>query len=122
MQRTGGALDRTGGAIDRTGGALQRTGGALYRTGGAIERYGMERSINVHHLEPAAAHAAGPLISQQDCGCLCAGLECLLYGIVYFEKYVPGAHCGNEYSTMYRKFIRTQKYDFLIFWIFAVQA
>ena len=56
MDRTGVALKRTGGALDRAGVALQRTGGPPGRTGGA-----MERSRHVLHLEPAAAHTAGPL-------------------------------------------------------------
>ena len=76
--RTGGALDRTGvslqrtcGAVDRTGVALMRTGGALDKAGVALQRTGdppdrtgsaIERSRHVLHLEPAAAHTAGPLM------------------------------------------------------------
>ena len=36
-------------------------------------------------------------------------------------KNIPGACYGNEYSIVYRNFIRRPKYDFLMFWIFVVQ-
>ena len=57
LDRTGVALMRTNGARDRAGVALQRTGDPPDRTGGAIER-----PRHVLHLEPAAAHTAGPLM------------------------------------------------------------
>ena len=75
LHRTWDALQRTGGALDRTGVVLQRTGGALHRAGVALQRAGdppdraggaIERSRHVLPLEPAAAHAAGPLIISGD--------------------------------------------------------
>ena len=64
LRRTGGAVATTGGALERTWVALQRTGGALDRTCVALQRTGgaMEMSRHVPPLDPAAAHAAGPLI------------------------------------------------------------
>ena len=64
MQWADGALDRIWVALQRPGCGLERTGGALYRTGVASDRTdgAIERSRHVLPLEPAAAHAAGPLI------------------------------------------------------------
>ena len=63
--------------MQRTGGALERTGGAKDRTGGAIES-----SRHVLPLEPAATHAAGPLISKRSS-------SVITYQVVQVGKVVP---------------------------------
>ena len=54
-------MQKTGVALQRTGGALQRIGDPPDRTGGAIKR-----SRHVLTLEPATAHAAGPVIAPKE--------------------------------------------------------
>ena len=114
----------TDGAIGRTGVALQRNGVASDRTGGAIER-----SRQVLPLELAAAHTAGPLISQEDTRRnVCDWDDFALDENVGFtalrslKKYDPGAQCGIEYYIIYCKFAHMQKCEFLIFGISVVQG